>query len=70
MKIQDALDLHLKEEASRIIGENQNGRIFSVFAAQIPGALARLRRMNHGPEGPFLRVREQLRLHDGLLGTM
>ena len=38
MKIQDALDLHLKEEASRIIGENSQvlyglafNKIFNLF---------------------------------------
>ena len=30
MKIQDALDLHLKEEASRIIGQKSGYRFFGV----------------------------------------
>ena len=37
MKIQDALDLHLKEEASRIIGEPQMAVVGSYSADDIVG---------------------------------
>ena len=54
MKIQDDLDLHLKEEASRIIGEEaENGIEFTIVVPATQKRLLLLLRIHYVHGGEF-----------------